>query len=510
MAEHPVEVGGETRMAPGRTILLIDDHDVLYRSGTERVLVPFERHPGNPLIKDRGRPWEVALAWNSVYRDPQTGRYQLWYQAFAGREAWERSHQCVVCYAESVDGIQWVKPSLGIHTFNDAQETNIVLVGNGGTSLRYTNSVVVDPGEANPGKRYKMAYYDFAVDRGREYPGLNVAFSPDGIHWTKHPHAPLSRTSYGGQHRSVPFSDETGRDWDIPLSMSDALDVFYDPQCQGFVICGKMWIDGPDGSMYWKHGMGRIESQDFIHWSKPQLLLTPDEFDPAYVEFHTSPVFWYNDCYLALLQILHRAQGGGVIDIELAVSRDGLDWKRPFRDRFVLPRREGEHFDSGSIFTNATPVILEDEMRFYYGAYSRGATDADNHALTSGIGLSTLPRDRFAGLRPVASSAQPTLPRPLEHVGQVTLKPIELSLYRAIEVNADASGGTIWGELLDANGLRVRGFSREDVLPIEGDALRHPLRWREREIAELPAGQYMLRLHLQRATVYAVTFVSEG
>ena len=31
--------------APSRTILLVDDHDVLYRSGTERVLTPLQRHP---------------------------------------------------------------------------------------------------------------------------------------------------------------------------------------------------------------------------------------------------------------------------------------------------------------------------------------------------------------------------------------------------------------------------------------------------------------------------------
>ena len=44
----------------GRTILLVDDHDVLYRSGTERVLHPATRHPANPLIL-QDKPWEVAI-----------------------------------------------------------------------------------------------------------------------------------------------------------------------------------------------------------------------------------------------------------------------------------------------------------------------------------------------------------------------------------------------------------------------------------------------------------------
>jgi hypothetical protein len=70
--------------------------------------------------------------------------------------------------------------------------------------------------------------------------------------------------------------------------MADALDAIYDPVREVFAIYGKMWIDGPDGGMHWKHAMGRIESKDFIHWSRPQLLLAPDDQDPAWVEFHTS------------------------------------------------------------------------------------------------------------------------------------------------------------------------------------------------------------------------------
>jgi len=37
-----------------------------------------------------------------------------------------------------------------------------------------------------------------------------------------------------------------------------------------------------------------------------------------------------------------------------------------------------------------------------------------------------------------------------------------------------------------------------------GDALRHPVRWLNRSWAELTGKPVMLRLHLYRATVYAV------
>src|SRR5512134_1609553 len=81
---------GQAELAKGRTLLLVDDHDVLYRSGTRRVLHQPQRHPKNPLVGEV-KPWEVAIGWTSIYRDPQTGTYQLWYQAHAGNAAQKKS-----------------------------------------------------------------------------------------------------------------------------------------------------------------------------------------------------------------------------------------------------------------------------------------------------------------------------------------------------------------------------------------------------------------------------------
>ena len=155
-----------------------------------------------------------------------------------------------------------------------------------------------------------MAHFDFTKDDGVEYPGLNVAFSPDGIHWTKHPHGPLSRAAYGDYGDPVPFADETGRPWAIPLSMSDALDAIYDPVRQVFAIYGKMWIDGPDGGMHWKHAMGRTESNDFIHWSKPQLVLHARRAGPAMGRVPHHAGLLLQRLLLRPLQILDRATAG--------------------------------------------------------------------------------------------------------------------------------------------------------------------------------------------------------
>lgn len=480
----------------GKTILLVDDEEVLYRPHTRRVLQPLQRHPANPVVVGREKPWEVAIAWNSVYRDPVTGRYQMWYQAWSGDKARERTHRCVVCYAESPDGVQWTKPSLGLFRYNDQPDTNIVLVGKGGVSVNYGAAVVVDPRDPDPTRCYKMAYFDFAREGDVERPGLHVAFSPDGIHWTPYPRAPLLRAAYFNLGDPVPFADEretAAARWRIPLSISDAMDVFFDPLRQRFVMYHKMWIDQPDGTMGWKHGMGRTESSDFLTWSASELVLSPDEFDPDHLEFHHTPVFFYNGRYFALLQDLNRGERGGVIDIELALSRDGWRWERPFRQPFFLARSPAG-FDSGSLFTNGTPVLLKDEFRFYYGGYDQGATGADARYEISGIGLATLPRDRFAALTSQGGPAQ------------VTLKPVSLGGGGALTLNAAVGTGEIRVELLDAEGYRQRGYYWDEAVPLTGDSLRHPIRWRERSLADLPPGRYMPRLHLRgEARVFALT-----
>jgi hypothetical protein len=478
--------------AAGRTLLLVDDQDVLYRPGTVRVLHPLKRHPRNPILAGRVKPWEVAIGYTSVYRDPENGRFQLWYQSYAGPNTKQKPLLCTVCCAESSDGLEWVRPNYGVHPFEDVRETNIVLLSNGGTSLRYGASVVVDALTTDSDRRYKMAYFDFAPAGGRDVPGLNVAFSPDGIHWTKYPHAPLLPSAYGDGGELVPFHGEPGRELLVPLALSDVIDACYDSRAHVFAIYCKVWVDGPEGRMFWKRGVGRTQSQDFVHWSPPELVMAPDELDGPTVELHSAPAFFHQDCYFGLVQLFDPGNQGQM-DIELALSRDGLHWQRPFRRPFFLPVNTGDQFDSGMLVSNATPVFLEDEFRFYFGAYNRGLNSGDDSKMTTGVGLYTMPRDRFAGLRPV------------ENFGQVTLRALDLGEGRRLTLNGDASSGSIRVEVLDADGHRVRGFTGDDAVPLRGDSLRHPVRWRNQAVKQLPPGRYLLRVHLENAELFALS-----
>jgi hypothetical protein len=327
------------------------------------------------------------------------------------------------------------------------------------------------------------------------------------------------RTLYGGRAVPPPYADESPyqetpikgkpprKTWAYPLTMSDVVDVFWDPIRQVFVIIDKFWLDGPDGGAAWKNALARVESKDFIHWSKPRLVVAPDDDDGPDVEFHGGPAFFHKGRYFALTQVMNR-RGKLAIDIELMTSRDSFVWERPFRKERFLARSKPGLFDSRSLFTCSTPIVHGDEIRFYYGAYNQAPLDGvkSEPGERSGIGMASIPLDRFAGLQPVAKSEQLTLRKPLENIGQVTLKPLDLKGTKVITLNADAGKGSVRIDLLNEDGYRVRGFSKEDAIVIQGDSLRHKVAWKDRGLDKLPAGRYHLRLHLDNATVFAVSF----
>ena len=537
LALAAVGTGCSITHASERTILFVDDEDVLYRSGTRKEVVPLRKFEGNPVIAPE-HPWEAMIGWVSTYRDPTTGKWQMWYQAYNQTRVEDKRLKCVVAYAESADGKTWVKPKLTLFPYYEVKETNIVLIGApNGYGDRYCNSVLVDPRDPDPQRRYKMVFYDWEPDDERNLgAGTRVAFSPDGIHWTKH-EGMVIKTPFGRKGDQAPFEGESiyvegppkngkpTKSWLVPLSMSDALDVFYDDLKGRYVGYGKMWMQGPDGGLHWKHGMGRIESTDFIHWSKPQFILGVDDRDPPQHEFHTSPVFPYNGQYFSLNQILNRSAGH--MDIELMSSRDGFKWDRPYIGIHFLERGTGATFDAATMLTNATPHLVGDEMWFYYGGYrgtAIGAVGLDRQVIGgkdyfSGIGLAMMKRDRFVavvpdpaiGLRNSRKITRDTVGKEvpkaakLNTIGQVTLRALDLSGVKSITINADATKGKVSVEVLNEDGYRVRGFSKDDAMPVTGDALAAAVEWKEKTLAQLKPGRYMLRIHLDNAKLFACT-----
>ena len=78
------------------------------------------------LVQDK--PWEdLILGYVSVLEDE--GRFRCWYEVYRQvvDDSGAKKNQVSMCYAESKDGWEWTKPSLGVLDFRGSRENNLVL-----------------------------------------------------------------------------------------------------------------------------------------------------------------------------------------------------------------------------------------------------------------------------------------------------------------------------------------------------------------------------------------------
>src|SRR5262249_48193231 len=136
-------------------------------------------------------PWEspvLELLSNNVLIDPKTGKFRMWYSCFI-RHFYKPLNAEVestyVLYAESDDGVNWVKPNLGLHDYKGSKANNISAVGEG-CGIGFAG-VMEDPEDPNPNRRFKLLAHGTV---GIEH-GTVIYFSPDGLKWTPCPHNPV-------------------------------------------------------------------------------------------------------------------------------------------------------------------------------------------------------------------------------------------------------------------------------------------------------------------------------
>jgi hypothetical protein len=108
----------------------VDERVVEDRWHLQRFVVPLARHAANPVVT-KEHPWEGGGAnVQSVLVDPADGRFKMWYSVW---DAYNYEHKLPfsynVCYAESTDGIEWSKPTLGLFEYQGNRRNNLILLG---------------------------------------------------------------------------------------------------------------------------------------------------------------------------------------------------------------------------------------------------------------------------------------------------------------------------------------------------------------------------------------------
>lgn len=186
------------------------------------------KYNNNPvLVKGPDNFDLIAIGQPTILFENDT--IKMWY-AGVGTDMKSR-----ICFAYSTDGINWIK-----------HNQPVINVGNSGTwdcGWLDTPEIVKD----NTG--YKLYYYGDTV---QQFSGISsaigVAFSTDGINWTKYSGNPI-------------FTKGNIGDWDGTWVESPAIN--FDSNTGEY----KMWYNGVDTAT-WKINIGLATSNDGINWTK--------------------------------------------------------------------------------------------------------------------------------------------------------------------------------------------------------------------------------------------------
>ena len=467
--------------------LFADDAAIETMSGLTRRVNALRKHGTEPVLRPE-RPWEnMATLPMAVFYDDEEHIFKMWYRPGA-----EKFH---LAYATSRDGVTWDRPALHLVTWHGSDDNNLLSLV---TGVGY-NGIFKDRHESDPARRYKYFGYGWKGGKRVGPPGICVYFSPDGFHWQESPANP-ALFGIGDSHSPM--------GWDERISRYVA---FIKPAIPS-PIPGAVKTTGN----FWTQGIriiNRSTSEDMMHWSPMETVLAPDEDDPPNTHFYGISVFPDRGLYFGLLWVYHP--NALMIDVQLALSRDSIHWQRAGRRHPILSYGLPNQFDSHVVIA-LKPILVGDRYLVYYLAEDAA------HGLVSAretypvltveprmqkianfeyndwtlkrrgfVGLAEFPRDRL-----VSVDAD-------EGRGELVTKPFALT-GRQVRVNANAEGGEVRVEILDAGGQPIPGYGGGEAQAASGDSANHLAAWKGgSDLSALQGKEVKLRIIARHARLYS-------
>lgn len=515
-------------------VLLLDEDVVAETRACHQTFYGAIKDPASPIIA-ASEPWEgrgpytwgTRLLWN-----PEAHHYDLWYVGFRVEDNHYRWGLAV-----SADGLTWMKPDLGLETFQGQPARNM-LTG-GPHPEKAARSVVRDPRpDCPPAQRYKGIRFT--------YDGEFISYSPDGRRWTEERANPVWRVPSDiihamwdpQRHRFVAYfkvwevtgetpdpSHPTGfrpvvahfPSFDHHLH-ADGLTALRGPrihfhpeakaEVEDVVLVLRTGHQGPDdgggapltGAWHARRVQAWAESEDWRHWRHEQVVLRTDERDRPDANIQYLFVLYYGHYYIGVLT-MHDERGH--FEQQFAFSQDGLTWSRPWRGNFLGLGPPGA-FDSGMVLAPTDPILAETQMLFYYGGFDTVHHAPMTRPWSAAIGRAVLRRDGFASWDSDPGRSGTVVTQPVTTTGH------------ALWINADAGVGRVRVEVLDDEGHVIPGFEGRHCQPLTEDTARFrhclaPIQWRpDAYLAGLAGHPIRLRFQLENARLFAFRFLASS
>ncbi|MCB1103371.1 MAG: hypothetical protein H7A44_08190 [Opitutaceae bacterium] len=462
--------------------LFVDDY-LVAQTNLSRTFHRPVPHSDNPILRP-DQTWESAGALDAyampfsdgVLYDEQAGKYKMWYLARAPADLISAKPEggYVTCYAESDDGIHWVKPLLDV-----VPGTNIVE-----TVRRDANDVVIDPRATDPARRFIMVSTLRPTDDPEEKRwALSLRYSADGIHW-----GPVAATSgaidWLGDRNSLYFDPFRGV-WVLSLRNS----IRRDPDFH--LVRVRHHFETDDLAA----GLSRLERHPWVR---------SDRLDPSHPRFpdyvpqlYNLDAFPYESLMVGLFTVLRGPENDDAKRLNIhkrneiftAFSRDGLHWDRPDRRPFIGVNETDGAWNWGNVQSaSGGAIIVGDQLYFYYSGRQWSSAAGRSEGAT---GVAMLRRDGFASMD-AADSPGILITRQVAFTGA------------HLFVNADVAAGELRVEVLDPQGRVIAPYSFANCTPLTADGTKQRVHWNGTDNLESLAGQPVrLRFQLRQGSLFS-------
>ena len=480
-------------------ILFFDNHSIESAENVTLALNPPVKRGGCIMVE---REWETHHAWASCVLCWQ-GEYRLYHRAVI------EDNRIVVAFHTSKDGVTWERPDLGAVSYKGSKSNNLCDLGK---ERPNEHTVFVDP-IAPDEERFKLILND-----GH---GIGYMTSPDGIRFKR---VDGHLLQFFLDNHMTAFYDARvkkyriyTRGWDRSRSPRDS-----GMGCARVVILAEndkltcpmpFDADAPDqhpGGEPQKSADGKVHP--YLRKVNKELptCLRCDELDAPETDLYQAAAVQYlPEAYLAFPSIYYSYPwppegfvNDGVLDLQFAASRDGLNWQRDFRQTYVgldLPDGAASkqmHMLTGMVPNGPRISQYRYGSRFTHGENRIESSTRVDHSIALGDAMILRVEQRMDGF--VSADSAYT-------GGSLVTKPFVLKS-KELKINIDTSAsGVAHAALLDESGAEIPGFKLEESDRIQGNDVSYTLSWGGKSsISKLVGKKVKLLLKSRSSKLFAV------
>lgn len=457
----------------GQTLFAFDTVSIPFTRSLKIEMHPPEKYSGNPVLA-RGEPGEPdhesVRFYGSLIRE--NGKFRMWYvgggnRDYPGVPPVERSLWRPL-YAESTDGVHWVKPKLGLVKYRGDKENNVLKFDRVISSINV--KVLHEPDDPDPERRYKMVAHAYWMKGDKRHGSLAPYASADGLNW---------KLLIDAKPSNAQLKEE-----DIILPP-----VHFEPAGGLYKWDGVYYASGQNtvpATRPFRSRIARVyRSRDFVHWEPTsavsfvrtsQYLDEPEKSGVDGEQTHEGISVWNRGN--VLIGMYGLWDGGKkwtdlIINQGFVISNDGIRFREPAHEFVFIPVGPDGTWDEGGLMQGQGWENVGSKTYIYYSS-------GDLRTWTAGrlpspprgsIGLATLPRDRFGDLSVLdTGEGQP----------EFVTKLLKGKQNQRLFLNADGLGpeARLKIELLTHDEKPLPGFGGTEAAVVTQGGFQVPVTWK--------------------------------